>query len=172
MKRMIAFAAVFLVLAGLFGCRQQDPIAAPVSFHYLRVPQIDGGILHGAADSLIAPEVREGAGHQNDYTYLLDIYLLGPLDPQFRSPYPVGTYLADFSMDGKAAAVILTDDLAKLSGIDLSLACCCLTLTVMDMTGAESVTISAEDSLLDGKRSITMDRAALILIDGTIPETQ
>ena len=167
MKRLTALLLAILTLLSLWGCEQAQEIVCPVSFHYLRAPLSNGEIAHGSADSVIAPEIREGDGR--DILYLLDIYLLGPLDRDFRSPFPVGTTLEDFSMEDGTANLLLSDELGKLSGIDLTLACGCLTLTVMDLTGAETVTIRAERTLLDGKESLTMDRS-LILIDDTAPE--
>ena len=172
MKRLTAFLLLFLMLFSLCACSQEKEIVYPVTYHYLRSPLPGDEISHGAADSVIATDVRDGNGYQNDYTYLLDIYLLGPLDRNCRSPFPVGTNLKNLSLENGAATILLSDDFAELSGIDLTLACSCLTLTVMDMTGVESVTIRAEDSLLDGKESITMDASMLILVDHATPATE
>lgn len=171
MKRLRAVILLFLMLPCLLACAQEEEILYPVSFHYLRAPQPNGEVYHGAADSVIAPEVREGDGYQNDPVYLLELYLLGPLNRDYRSPYPVGTFLEAFSMENGVVQITLSDDFGELSGIDLTLACGCLTLTVLDLTGAESVTIRAEDTLLDGKESITMDRGTMILTDDTTAET-
>ncbi len=170
MKRLTALLLLVFMLPCLFACAREE-ITYPVAYHYLRAPEPNGEIDHGSADSVIAPEIREGDGHQGDYNYFLDIYLLGPLDRDFRSPYPVGTSLKGFTWEDGAATVLLSDHFGSLSGIDLTLACGCLTLTVMDLTGADTVTITAEDTLLDGKESVTMDRGNLFLTDDTTPET-
>lgn len=170
MKRLTAILLLILILPYLCACTREEMVY-PVSYHYLRAPESNGEIFHGSADSVITPEIREGDGHQGDNTHFLEIYLLGPLDRDFRSPFPVGTALIDFDLEDSAATVLLSDHFGTLSGIDLTLACSCLTLTVMDLTGADTVTIMAEDALLDGKESVTIDRSNLFLTDDTVPET-
>ena len=171
MKRWIAILLLVLALAGLLGCVQDKEFVYPVSYHYLRAPLANGEIQHGTADSLIAAELREGNGYQNNLALLLDLYLHGPLDQDHRTPFPVGTALRELSVKDSVATVVLSRQFASLTGIDLSLACGCLTLTVMDLTGAETVVISAEDTLLDGAESISMNRESMILIDNTTIET-
>lgn len=171
MRRLTAILLLLLLLPGLCACAQEEELIAPVSFHYLRSPLPNGEILHGTADSVIAPEIREGNGYLDDPVYLLELYLLGPLDRDYRSPYPVGTYLEEFSVENGAVSITLSDNFGELTGIDLTLACGCLTMTVMDLVEAESVTIRAEDTLLDGKEFITMDRSNMLLVDNTTPET-
>lgn len=170
MKRLTAILLLILMLPCLCACTREEMVY-PVAYHYLRTPESNGEIYHGSADSVIAPEIREGDGHQGDNTYFLEIYLLGPLDREFRSPFPVGTALKGFTLEDGVATVLLSDHFGTLSGIDLTLACGCLTLTVMDLTGADTVTIMTKDTLLDGKESITMDRSNLFLTDDTTPET-
>ena len=171
MKRLFTILLLFLMLPCLCACAKEEKLINPVAYHYLRAPQANGEISHGSADSIIAAEIREGDGYQENYNYLLDIYLLGPLDRDYRSPYPVGTSMKDFQLDGTTARILLSDDFGKLSGIDLTLACGCLTLTIMDLTGADTVTVMAEDTLLDGRESITMNRSNMILTDDSAQET-
>ncbi len=172
MKRMIAIALLFLALPCLCACSQEKDLVYPISYHYLRAPLPNGQIEHGSADSLIGTEIREGDGYQQNPSLLLDVYLHGPLDRNFRTPFPVGTALRQLTVQDAKATVVLSQQFANLTGVDLSLACGCLTLTVMDLTGAESVTIISHGALLDGKESITMDRTNLILVDNTTPDAE
>ena len=172
MKRLTAALLLILTILSMTACAQEKELVYPVAYHYLRAPLETGEIWHGDTDSVIAPEIREGDGHQEDLSYLLNIYLLGPLDRNYRSPFPVGTALESIVVDGTQATVVLSRQFANHNGIDLTLACACLTMTVMDLTGAESVTISADGSQLDGKSSITMDRSSMILTDTATPEAE
>ena len=172
MKRLTAALLLILTVLSMTACAQDEEPVHPVAYHYLRAPLDNGEILHGSADSVIAPEIREGDGHQGDLSHLLDIYLLGPLDHDYRSPFPVGTALISITVDGVHASLVLSRQFANHNGIDLTLACACLTMTVMDLTGVETVTISADESQLDGKASITMDRSSMILTDTATPETE
>ena len=172
MKRLTAMILLVFLLLNLAACTQGNDLVCPVSYHYLRAPMADDQIFHGSADSVIAPEIREGDGYQNDLAHQIDIYLHGPLDDNFRSPFPVGTTLKTISVDGDHASVVLSRHFANHNGMELSLACACLTMTVMELTGAESVTISVDGFQLDGKASVTMDRSNMILTDSATPETE
>ena len=63
-------------------------------------------------------------------------------------------------------SLVLTDTLETLSDADYSLACACLTLTCLNITGGEKVTITS------GSRSVTMTRNTLTLFDGGTAETE
>lgn len=171
MKRIAAFLLLLCVTLTMCACAQQEEFKDPVTFYYLRAPQLNGELAHGSTDSVIAPEVREGAEYRKDMNLMLDIYLHGSLDNAYLSPYPVGTTLRQITVEGTEATVVLSHHFASLSGMDLTLACACLSMTVMDLTGAESVTIRTEGTLPDGVESITMTREDLILIDTATPET-
>lgn len=170
MKRTVCIVLLLCTLIGMTGCSQKQDHTAPISFYYLRTPLPDGEIIHGAADSVIAAETRESAGYESDYTHLIEMYLQGALDDQFRSPYPPGTLLVDFRLVNETVTVTLTDHFAKLTGMDLSLACGCLTMTVLEMTGATQITIFTEGALLDGKESLTFTRDSFVLFDDAVPE--
>ena len=172
MKRLIAITMLILTVLTMTACTRDTKPVYPVAYHYLRAPSDAGNIFHGSSDSVIAPEIREGGSYREDLEHLLDIYLLGPLDHSYRSPFPVGTALKSISLDGHHASVVLSRHFANYHGIDLTLACACLTMTVMDLTGAEAVTISVEGFQLDGKASITMDRSNMILTDAATPESE
>ncbi len=159
-KILCAFLAV-LLLCALTGCnKEKSELREPVKFYYcLSDPA------YGAAPGVIGHEARESAGHAQDFSYLLDVYLAGPESYTLRTPFPTGTALTGFSLDGKSAAVQLSTSFAKLSGISLTLACACITLTVWEISGAEQVSISVEGMMLDGNAQITMNRNSLLLLD-------
>lgn len=46
----------------------------------------------------------------------------------------------------------MTQELANLSGADLTVACACITLTCLEFPGVEAVSIRAVGSKLDGKQ--------------------
>lgn len=171
MKKLTAILLLIFLAVSMVGCTQEKELTDPVRFHYLQAPQTDGELPHGTADSVIAPEVREGAEYRHDLELMLDIYLHGPLDKDYLSPYPVGTTLRQFAVEDSGATVVLSNHFASLSGLDLTLACGCLAMTVMDLTGAESVTIRTEGTLSADTDSITMTRDDLVLFDTATPET-
>lgn len=171
MKRLICVVLVLCAVLCLPGCAQESNMAAPVRFYYLRATLPNDEVFHGASDSVILAEIRDGEGHLSDDWYLINQYLNGPVDFQYASPFPAGTALVDLIPEESAIHVVLSDDFAELKGMKLTLACSCLTMTVLELTGAEAVVIYTESEQLDGKDQITMDRESLILFDDTQLET-
>ena len=171
MKQGIAIMLLLLLPFGLWGCAKEPELTAPVSFYYLRAPLPNGEVIHGTTDSVILADIRESAGRETDYDYLLKLYLTGPQINKYQNPFPRSTFLTGFSLENGTATLVLTDNFAKLAGIDLSLACGCLTMTVLEMTGAEQVIIRVENELLGGKDQLVFDRNSFLLFDDTLPES-
>ena len=167
MKRSICLLLLPILFLGILGCQQDQPkLQAPVQFYYPRLEPT-----YGSSDSLIAPVPTESMSYGGDALALLNLYLSGPQDPAFTSPFPSGCRLLSLSVTDGTAYLQLDPSLAQLTGIDLTLACACLTLTAMELTRSEAVCISAKDAVLDGAPQILMDRSCLTLLDVYIPET-
>lgn len=159
MKR---YYLILLALSlALFGCgcvRQETVPENNFSFYYLAEKinfQQDNGF--------IGKEMRNIAGL--DAEQMLALYLKGPQSQSLVSPFPNGVTLVEFTSDGSNAVVTLSSEFAQLSEFRLSSACACLTLTLCDFTGVSTVTIQAENSLLDGKPTITMQKDQILLVD-------
>lgn len=154
MKRTIALITVVFLLTSLFGCKQTGSVREPkepVNFYYCN--RADE---HSHTEALISPELREALGHTNDHEYLLSLYLNGPLSYQYVSPFPRGVALHAFSFDNGVADITLSNQITQLTDFDATLAFACLTLTVKDLTGADSITIRAKDGLINDSASITL----------------
>lgn len=163
MKRAISVAILLCIILPLFGCvSTEDKPKEPVSFYYRRAK-----LTYSDAASVIAPEARESAGHTEDTAYLLAEYLKGPKSEEFLRTFPTQVSLADLKLGKATAEITLSDNFAVLSGMDLTIACACLTMTVMELTGSETVKISAENALLNNAPQITMDKNCLLLLDSS-----
>ena len=151
MKRILCLFFVFSLLfsgCGFFGER----IHEPTTFHYLcRNYQEE-------LCCVIVGEEREAAGHSGDLAYLMALYQMGPSDENLSAPLPSGTRISSDVQNGQVF-LELSDAASTLSDPEFSLACACLTLTCLDITDAESVTVSC------GNRSNTMTRGSLMLND-------
>ena len=159
MKRLICL----LLLAVLFlpGCDEQKAeFAEPVNFYFLKA-----NVTYFTSDGVITKEVREAQGHGQDYEYLLKMYLRGPESTEVKRVFPKNVELVRFELSEDSALVVLNDATARLTGLDLTIACACLTATICDMTGVQTVTVKAETQLLDGNKSITMNRDHILLLD-------
>lgn len=161
MKRSICILLLLSILFSMAGCHQeQEKVHQPVNFYYPRVEAT-----FGSADSLIAPIIAESADYANDTVGLMTAYLQGPKDEHYLSPFPAGTQILGFEENNGFIRLTMSRNFANLTGMDLTLACACLTLTVLDLTGGNSVRISVPGATLNGAEYIRMDRNCLNLLD-------
>lgn len=151
MKRMLC---LILLLCLLSGCGMLgERIKEPVTFYYL------------CADyqknlcCAISSEEREASGHSGDLSYLLALYLMGPSGEDLVTPLPRGTRIYSAKQEENTILLNMSDTSQTLTDAEFSLACACLTMTCLDITGAEQVTITS------GSRSTTMSRDNLMLTD-------
>lgn len=161
MKKTLCMILVLIVLLSLPACgSSKEKIQDPVFFYYQQLEPD-----YGTDPSILRKEIREAAGHRQDYSYLLSLYFNGPEDFSLYSPFPRNTALKSFTLQDNSAFVNLNFSFSALTGLDLSIACACITLTVCEMTGANSVTIRAENALLDGNPQITMTPDSFLMLD-------
>ena len=153
MKRTtsIFLIAVLLITFVCTGCDRHDKIREPIYFYY-RTDNIE----YGTDSGVITIEIRDGSGHMDDYVYLTNMYLGGPVTKGCYSPFPAGTTLIRLDLLKDTALVILSSHISLLSGAELSIACTCLARTLLEMTDMKAVQIVADGDLLDGKESITI----------------
>lgn len=161
MKRTVCLFLILCFALCLFGCtKQTEELQNPVRFYYPRSTPT-----YGAADSVIAWEAQEAAGHTEDYLYLLRQYMKGPKSDTLSRAFPRSVLIKGLQISGDTAYVLLNNYVSLLSGLELTIACACLTATVCELTGVSRVTIQAEHALLDGNSAITMDRSHILLLD-------
>lgn len=163
MKRFLCFLIATAIMVLSCGCTTKSTASEDsVKFYYLS-PRISFNNNNG----FIGQEGWNIGGLAPQK--MLEVYLKGPQSELLVSPFPQGITVVDFSSDGTSAFVTLSADFSQLSGFQLTSACACLTLTLCEFTGVSSVTIQAEDSLLDGKTGITMSRDQIQLVDSMEP---
>ena len=162
MKRIIVILVLICLCLPTMGCREEAPIQSPVIFYYRRA-EFD----HGSEESVILREVRESQGIDHQIPRLLEEYLKGPVSEDLADTFPTDTKLIDFRIEAATAFVTVSDELAQLSGIELTVACACLAKTVMELTGMESVQIQAQTAMLGNDQIIIMDSSRILLLDST-----
>lgn len=163
MKRLIG---LILLLSSLFcfsACNEAPE--KPVNFYYPVSAES-----YAKIGSVFGKEVREAAGAP-DVSYLITKYLKGPNDPALTLPYPAGTKLIALKMDGDTLTITLTDRFATLSGLELTLACASLSMTCMELTGANTIQIQTQSQTLDGAQLIIMNADNLLFMDDLTTST-
>ena len=166
MRKIISFLLTFSCICCLWGC--QNTSSAPenaVTVYYKRT-----AFTYGAADSVIGATSLNFVNHEDDLVAILNEYLTAVPENGFNSPFPLGLSSVSFEIDALTAKIVLTDRIALLSGIDLIMACSCLTQTIIGLTDCQEVIISAESMLLNGQKFITLNQNSYLLLDKSVPE--
>lgn len=162
MKQRIALSLCLLLLFSCMGCRQ-DPGADVDSAHFY-YPRAQ--LSFDSGSSAFEAEYRH-MDQWSSWAQVLNIYLAGPTSNQLRSPFPAGIKVINTTMENGTVTINVSRELAQLSGLELTIACGCLTLTCLELTGAETIIIRADGALLDGQKSIRMNKNTLMLLDIT-----
>jgi len=161
MRKTVSMLICLLMLLSMAGCaREAKKIQKPVNFYYRQSTVAydqDGGV--------IGSELRESLGNENNIKALLSLYLDGPVSENLSQTFPEDVFVVSVNCTDGVAKVVFSYQFAALSGIDLTIACACVTMTVMELTGMETVQISAAGALLDQCESIIMDKNALFTTD-------
>lgn len=161
-KLSIVFVLLFL-LAGFGACMHQSNLKEPVTFYYLR-PEYS----YGNNGSIMGSEQRECSGHGSDLNYLLSLYLTGPLDDTLLSPFPPGVELEEVKLQDQVLTIALSKSANLLSGMDLTIACSCLSTTCFELTNADQIAITSPASDNHEGISVTISRDSLTLTDDNI----
>lgn len=161
MRKAFAALMIFIVMLTAAGCSSiPQEVQEPVTYYY-RVRDLD----YSNQNGVIRSEIREAYGHTEDFTYLLEQYLRGPMDEQCISPFPAGTTLIHLDFLKDTVLVELSSHISLLSGSDLSIACTCLAKTMIEITGMKEVKITSQGDYLDGMESITISESSFDLVD-------
>ncbi len=156
MKRLIA---VLLLAALLCGCGSQT-VTRTATFYYCRTePEYTG------TEGVIAPEEREIS---SDLLTSLQSYCAGPSEPSLNSPLPRGCTPLAARVENGVLYLHFDAKLARLDGIDLTLAASCLARTFLPMTRAGKLVLTAEGTRIYGQHAITLGLDELDLQDDSL----
>ena len=165
MKRLICLLLSLSLLLCLAACASKvDAPKEPVQFYY---PRHTDQLQYGDTDGVITYELREAAGYADRYSYLLNLYLRGPVSQELRDPFPSGISVVSLETGAGSAELVLTDAFAQLSGMELTVACACLTLTLHNLTGIESLTVTTQNQQLGTEGKIVMNLSDILFMDNS-----
>ena len=160
MKQLSVFVLVVTLIGALVGCNNEKAPGVPVKYYYP-----NAAISYGKENGLISYETREGKDKTTEA--VIQNYLTGPQSSDYTNPFPSNTVLISYQMQNSTASVVLSDGYASLSGLDLSIANTCLSMTIFELTGAISVTIQCESALLDGNETVELNQYSALLYDSS-----
>ena len=152
MKKFIVFLLTACLLMYVTGCSgNSEDVRKPVNFYYLRT-----AVEYSNPESLIIPTITESEGYEKDYAHLINMYLAGPSESKLKSPFPEGTQLQELICENNRIQIILSEQMAELEGVSMMVAFACLTKTLAEMTGIQTVQIRIADHQINGEESITL----------------
>lgn len=163
MKQTFIFLLIIIMLVTMCACNQKDvEHLQPVNFYYHSDLTSENRF-----DTIFMPEIRESAGYDNATIDLLNLYLAGPIYGDLQNPFPVGLTVLSLNAQNKQTAITLSSEFSQLRGLDLSLACSCLCMTLFELFDCQRVMILCENTLPDGLGYIVIDKEDLVLYDDT-----
>lgn len=140
-----------------------------VSFYY---PRSSLQSSDGNSQLFYSVENREITDDAKNLRYLLSLYFKGPLGNNRTSPFPADTHVVTLDQHAGQLYIQLNDEFGHLSGMDLTIACACISLTCFDLTDAERVTIITPASENYPAVEITLSREDLTLLDSVTGKSQ
>ena len=158
---ILAIAAALLAFAACAGSVQEDEENG-YALYFLSDLDTSGG-----GDAIAASSLRftpgEAMSTEDCVRALMELLLAGPDEATLHSPIPEGTALRSLSVSGRRARVDLSVPYARLSGIDLSLADYCITLTLSQLPNVNAVSITANGSELPYRKTQVLLSADTLL---------
>ena len=155
MKRILTCFLLTLLLLLLCSCGSKSNSAA-VKFYYLEAsPE------YHTSKVIIQAESRELPTQYTDLESLLSTYLKGPDTATLVSPFPKGTHLINVQPGKEYIEVVISDEIGKLTGVDLTLACACISATLLEVSQLESVQIKAESVPIGPQGYVVMNQQSI-----------
>ncbi len=148
MKR---FVSLLLACLLLFGCgKKEEP--SGIRFYYPKkdyIYQVTGGSVDF--------ETRDVT--QQDLSYVLRLYLLGPQEETLEAVYPSDVRLESAQIDGSTVTVRLSPIGNRMTDISFTLAASCLAKTCFAFTGTNTLILQS------GDRRLTLEEDMLTFQD-------
>lgn len=163
-NRVFALALLLLAFFSLVSCAAvpQETEEEGYALYYLSdLASSGGGDAIGESNTRYLPD--EGATTEDCARALAERLLAAPSDGALRSPVPEGTTLQSLTISGRRARLDFSGQYARLSGVELSLADYCFTLTLTQLPDVNAVSITANGRELPYRRTQVLLAADTLL---------
>ncbi len=159
-KRYCVYLIVILLLSLCSCAAKQQPPEGAIAFYYQR-----SSIDPAESDGVISKDYQVLAAPSSDYISVLNTYLQGPVSDPLHRVFPIGITLIELDIQNKQADVVLGGTFDALEGMERTIFCACMTLTVCDLTGAQQVSIYREQDAAEGEPVSVMRPEEIVLMD-------
>ena len=160
MKKRYCVYLIVTLLLSLCSCTVQNEPDGAVAFYYQR-----SSIHPSQSDGVISRDLQVLTVDTGDYVAVLNTYLQGPMSDPLHRIFPIGITLISLDIQKKHASVVLGGTFSSLEGMERTIFCACLTLTVCDLTGAEQLSIYREQDAADSEPVSVMRPEEIMLLD-------
>lgn len=160
MRRILVVLLTAVTVFASVGCAQHLSRDESATFYYKRAH-----LSFNAAESVITYELRDVQGLRGNNTDILNVYLDGPKASELINVFPEKCEVLLLSVSEEVASIYLSRTFGELKGAQLTVACVCLARTVMELTGAKTVRISAKDVPLAGEQYLEFDEENVLFYD-------
>lgn len=159
MKKWICLICAITIFCSLCACGQKNPpIVKPVYFYYKTDPA-------DYQQSSITPETRELEGYEDDLKRLIQLYVDGPITKAHINPFPERTTVNSIIVNNTTVEIQLNSPFAQLTDLDMTTACACLAMTVLEITQRHRLIITAVDDSGNIIYTGSMTRDHILLSD-------
>lgn len=146
-KRALAALLCALTVFTACGCAMaaaQQAVAEEETYElYFQVRDLDAA---GGGDAIAAEHCairrRDGRSTAELAAAMVELLLAGPTDETLKSPFPAGTSLLSVEVSGGQAVVDLSMAYSSLSGVALTMADYCITMTLTQLPGVRTVSVT------------------------------
>ena len=158
---ILALLAALVAFASCAKSAQEDEESGYALYFLSDLDASGGGDAIAASGTRFTPD--ETMSTEDCVRALMELLLAGPDEAALHSPIPEGTALRSLKVSGRRAEIDLSAQYARLSGIDLSLADYCITLTLSQLPNVNAVSITANGSELPYRKTQVLLSADTLL---------
>ncbi len=141
MKRILSGLLILSLLAAMSGCGlsspEQEEGLLQVTFYYA-VRDAEGL----ESDETVAAEERYVT--PMPFLEFLELYVAGPESEDLASPFPSGTAVLDVESTSDGMTIVLSMEFFTLTGVEMTIAKCCIANTVCNYANLDKVILSDE----------------------------
>lgn len=161
MKKMLSLLLCFSLLLPLFGCGKQSGENS-VRFYYRSIEPD-----YGSEEGVLDYELHSRPASMKQ---LFEDYFSGPKSRSLEMPFPRGTDVISWSFSNDTLLLNMSEPFASLSGMDLILACSCITRTFLELFDVNTVTFQVMHQTLNGRKFLELGRSNLRFSDDSLDQ--
>lgn len=161
MRRVILFLLLIFFLFNLCGCGMSG-LDNPnkVQFYYEA-----NSLTYKTSSSILVPERRDCTLYKDDDLALVNYYFAGPESETCKSPFPSEVRATKLTVSSDTVNIYMNDRFSDIKGLKFTVACACLSQTLMELYQRDHVKIFAARSFSDGSVFVEISKDTLLLWD-------